>query len=119
MGSGLGWGGTASWWGRVGEGVGLGGSSAGSVGGWAWWWVRVGAGVWGWGEGRRWGVVSAGVWGSARMCAAVHVAVCCSARGSVWQCVRQCAAVRQCARQCVAVQRCSRVRQSGSVHILK
>jgi hypothetical protein len=50
-------------------------------------------------------------YGTVWQCAAVHAAVCGTARGSVWQCVRQCAAVRQCTRQRAVVQRCGRVRQ--------
>jgi hypothetical protein len=38
---------------------------------------------------------------------AVHVKVCGSALGSVWQCVQQCAAVRQCG----SVWQCGSVRQ--------
>jgi hypothetical protein len=46
------------------------------------------------------------------MCA-VHAAVCGNVLGSVWQCARQCAAVRQCSslQQCAAL--CGSVRQCG------
>jgi hypothetical protein len=45
---------------------------------------------------------SEAVYGSvqARMSAAVHADVCGSARGSVWQCLQECAADQQCAVVC-------------------
>jgi hypothetical protein len=51
------------------------------------------------------------------MCAAVHVAVCGSARGRAPTSVRLW--VRQCERQCTAVWQCSNVQQCVSVNIFK
>jgi hypothetical protein len=47
----------------------------------------------------------------------VHVAVCGSVLGSVWQCARHCAAVRHCSsvRQCSSVRRSMRQSVCGSV----
>jgi hypothetical protein len=57
------------------------------------------------------------LWQYARLCEAVHAAVCGSALGSVRKCARQCQALRQCSSvlQCCSVQPSALVCGSGVV----
>jgi hypothetical protein len=49
-------------------------------------------------------------------CVAVRAAVCGSALGSVWQCVRRCVAVRHCAAVCSSVRQCAQLLVCDSAH---